>query len=176
VAQLGLGAQYAPRADPVTGDFNGDGTLDVAWVGQVGSGQFGIHWVVFFASVCPAQGSSVLGQTCSQAFQIILSTQSIDVGPLLNPEPNNFATNFVVLTAGNYDGAVTVDTGLPVHKLVVVRSIVDFPRDIDFHDLLAYTFGSAIHVMLELSPGCRDRSNLANMSWVLRAFGEMERS
>jgi hypothetical protein len=78
VVQLETGAKFTPQSNPVTGDFNGDGALDVAWVGQSGG-----DWVVFFASVCPAQGSSVLGQTCSQAFQIIRSTQSIDVGSLV---------------------------------------------------------------------------------------------
>jgi hypothetical protein len=140
VAQLGLGAPYAPRADPVTGDFNGDGALDVAWVGQVGSGPSGVHWVVFFASVCPAQGSSVLGQTCARAFQIILSTQSIDVGPLMGPDS---ATHFVVLTAGNYDGAVAGETGLPVQRLVVVRNVTD-SAFVLVQEFLAYTFDAML--------------------------------
>ena len=138
MAQLGLGAQYAPQADPVTGDFNGDGALDVAWPGVASNGQ----WAVFFASVCPAAKAVVLGQTCTQAFQILLSPQTIP--NLGTPGGIPVATNFVVLAAGNYDGAVTEDTGLPVHKLVVVRNIFNSETDIDYHDLLAYTFDAML--------------------------------
>ncbi len=54
----------APKWDPVTADFNDDGLIDVAWIGQ--------NSTLYFATVCPG---SVTGTVCSgkAALDVILN-------------------------------------------------------------------------------------------------------
>lgn len=68
--RLSSGALRAPINTPVTGDFNGDGIMDVAWIGGNFQQQTGTL-SVFFASICPG---SVTGTICEgkQPFQVIL--------------------------------------------------------------------------------------------------------
>ena len=65
----------APINTPVTGDFNGDGIMDVAWIGGNFPYQNG-SLSVFFASICPG---SVSGTICEgkQPFQVILDPASV---------------------------------------------------------------------------------------------------
>ncbi len=69
------GSATLPRSEPVTGDFNGDGIVDVAWVGDSDSGDLEI----FIASICPNDQVTVLGETCG-TLKPILSTQSSPTG------------------------------------------------------------------------------------------------
>ena len=118
MSRVALGSQFSPPlTDPVVGDFNGDGALDVAWAGVKPNGG---GWTVFFASICPAANKIVLGQTCSHAFQIILSPQTINASALGHSFEN---VPFVVLTAGEYDGIRSTTTGAPTQELVVVAQI-----------------------------------------------------
>ena len=107
---LVLPDDYAPQGTPVSGDFNGDGVVDVAWPVI-----FNELWAVAVASVCPAAGVTVLGQTCSQALQIILSPHTIlNLGdPGLAPSAPSLP-----LAAGDYDGVPNAQ-GHPTHELAV---------------------------------------------------------
>ncbi|TQV74443.1 hypothetical protein [Denitrobaculum tricleocarpae] len=73
---LSLKADQLPRSDPVTGDFNGDGAKDIAWVGAADGGAMKIY----FVSVCPAAGAKVFGKTCAKPFEIIPATHTIGTG------------------------------------------------------------------------------------------------
>lgn len=99
---------------PVIGDFNGDGALDVAWAGAVPL--FGPEIQIHFASVCPAAGAQVLGTSCTSAFQIIVSSQVIDLATTLT---NTIDTPLPALTAGEFDGVLAADTGQGSAELLV---------------------------------------------------------
>ena len=107
---LVLPDDYAPQGTPVIGDFNGDGVVDVAWPVILNE-----LWAVAVASVGPAVGVTVLGQTCSQALQIILSPHTIlNLGaPGLAPSAPSLP-----LAAGDYDGVPNAQ-GHPTHELAV---------------------------------------------------------
>jgi len=64
----------SPINTPVTGDFNGDGIMDVAWIGGNFPNSTGTL-SVFFASICPG---SVTSTICDgkQPFQVILDPAS----------------------------------------------------------------------------------------------------
>jgi hypothetical protein len=69
------GSYLAPINEPATGDFNGDGLIDVAWIGgdfPNGEGMLS----VFFATVC---SGAVEGTICedSDAFDIILNPAEV---------------------------------------------------------------------------------------------------
>lgn len=99
-----------PRAEPVTGDFNGDGAVDVAWLGAEDEGE---PLSIYFASICPTAGFEIVNTTCSEAFEIVLSTQVISTGVNWSPlSPDTFQAQ---LTAGDFDGttsSVAVDDEL----------------------------------------------------------------
>jgi hypothetical protein len=127
---LYLSNDYAPQGTPVTGDFNGDGVVDVAWPVT-----FNGEWAVAFASVCPAAGVTVLGQTCSQAFQIILSPQTI-LSPITGTGIQYGGP--LALAAGDYDGVLNAQ-GRPTHEL----AIVDINNN-DFTKISVYSFDAAL--------------------------------
>ena len=109
-ATLTLGPAYTPFTVPAlqgdcasvsntselaVGDFNGDGILDVAWLGAAGG-----PIAVYFATVCPGD---VPNTVCSGAtpFQILFWSQSITVGTF----STGLAANSVAaIAAGNFDG------------------------------------------------------------------------
>jgi len=68
--RLSSGALRAPINTPVTGDFNGDGIMDVAWIGGNFPQQTGTL-SVFFASICPGSVTDTLCEG-KQPFQVIL--------------------------------------------------------------------------------------------------------
>src|SRR5690606_28125279 len=92
---------------PVTGDLNGDGAIDIAWPTSDANGSIQIR----FMSVCPSANVTVLGQTCSQAFQIIQANTHISVGATKNLTAHNTPRPYIALTANNFDGQVNATTG-----------------------------------------------------------------
>ena len=139
---FGSQSQMAPLSEPVVGDFNGDGAIDIAWAGQSGTGS-DRRWHIYFASVCPAARVVVLGQVCSKPLQVILSPHTIAAGLLRNPDGST--TNFVVLTAGDYDGIPSKITGLPVQKLVVLQQTSEVGRGAEaLHNLSVYSFDETL--------------------------------
>jgi hypothetical protein len=150
--------------NPVIGDFNGDGALDVALpyakVALVDQSQIPLIWIVFFASVCPAADAVVLGQTCTRAFQIVLSTQSIAVGA-------GQVAPALVLTAGNYAGAVGANSGSPSSQLVIAWAPENLGQSQDV--LAVYSFDA------KLSPALRSTLafDFANSDQPLVATGRL---
>jgi hypothetical protein len=99
---------------PVTGDFNGDGIIDVAW----STYDANLNIQVRFMSVCPAANVTVLGKTCTQPFEIIDASTHISTGGTVNqnsarPRP------YIALTANNFDGSVDATTGIADAELLV---------------------------------------------------------
>ena len=135
MGRASIGGSLAPQDDPATGDFNGDGALDVAWPTSTNR-QNGPNWAVAFASVCPAAGAVVLGQTCAQAFQIVLSNQTLPFG-----DPSNDLTRYVALTAGNYASALT-SAGVATSQLAIAWNALDSngPRNV----LAVYSFDAML--------------------------------
>ena len=145
VGQVSTGATLAAHDNIVTGDFNGDGALDVAWPTAIlKDGVFPTNWTVRFASVCPAANVIVLGQTCARAFQIVLSTQSIAVGA--RGEAFVFSLS---LTAGNYNGTLAT-SGSPSSQLVVAWNTAGTSVP---NSLAAYTFDSMLAPTLRSTLG-----------------------
>src|SRR5262245_18470977 len=150
-SRLGLGSQYLPYAEPVVGDFNGDGAVDIAWVGLDESS--GI-WSVHFASVCPAKDAVVLGQICTSALQIIPSTHTISnatpVGGQVEPRTgptltgSESGTLHVALTAGDYDGVLDARTFRRTQELVVVQQYLVPTCDAIYHNLKIYSFDAGL--------------------------------
>jgi hypothetical protein len=114
--------ELTPLGAPVVGDFNGDGVLDVAWPG--GNPVTGGALKVYFASVCPAADVEVLGQTCDAAFQILLSSQTIDTGlTLILDSSNNTLIPQAALAADDFDGEVNPTNGrAPAELLVAIQT------------------------------------------------------
>lgn len=111
---LTLAASTNPVDDPLrlaAGDFNGDGAVDVAWTAS------GPTAHVVFASVCPAAGVQILGNTCSAALEIIQIPAASDIDTGLDPTVTEF-----FLEAGNFDGAVDAKTGSVDAELMLVTS------------------------------------------------------
>ena len=115
-------------SDPVVGDFNGDGVLEVAWVS---TGSPTTNGTVFLASVCPAAGAKVLGQTCSRAFQAMVSPHTILTGGVTR----------AFLTSGDYDGVPSF-TGMPAQELLMVREFFGQSENARFltHDMSVSSF------------------------------------
>lgn len=112
-----LSADLTPRGDPVTGDFNGDGAIDIAWLGAALNGDVKVH----FASVCPAKDKTVLGTTCSQAFEIILSDTTTDTGQTWKlPENSDEFLPEMRLAAGDYDGRSSEENNILQDELVLL--------------------------------------------------------
>jgi len=93
--------------DPVVGDFNFDGIVDVAWVqfDEAGS-QKGSGWTVFFASVCPGDIEGNVLCDGAQPFDVVLNPQtkldSGNPGSLVLP---SLSLDFTAaIAAGNYTG------------------------------------------------------------------------
>ncbi len=131
---LPTGAHRAPINEPTTGDFNGDGLLDVAWIGGDFPNHAGIL-SVFFATVCPGP---VTGTLCDGAntFDLILdpggaSTIELDNAPTTDTEcgvvlsaskvsiglQNSLRAGAVTL--GNFEDNGINPRGAPIDELVV---------------------------------------------------------
>ena len=105
-------ATYTTSYDPASGDFNGDGLVDVAWIGQ--------DYTIHFATVCP---DAVAGTVCENqaALAVVLDpANSKPTNIRVNDAggscfANGYPQNTVALTAGRYgvqgsDQLLTVDT------------------------------------------------------------------
>lgn len=102
---------------PVTGDFNGDGVIDVAWPTYDANANIQIH----FMSVCPSANATVLGQTCAQPLQLIQSNTHISTGGKVNFTSRLTPRFFVALTANNFNGSVNRTTGIATDELLVAQ-------------------------------------------------------
>ena len=71
---LPSGAYRSPMNEPTTGDFNGDGLLDIAWIGGDFPNQTGTL-SIFFATICPGPVAETICDGAS-AFQVILDPAS----------------------------------------------------------------------------------------------------
>lgn len=138
-------ADYTPRSNVVTGDFNGDGAQDIAWAGAADDGEVEIR----FASVCPAAHRVVLGTTCSKAFDFVLSSQTIDTSRTWTGVSGAYAGVTysdvfprIGLAAGDLDGVLNPDTGVADAELVLIKlavaggeasaSVYDFAADLTY--------------------------------------------
>jgi hypothetical protein len=90
VTEFGNGA-LAPATDPVTGDFNNDSILDVAWLAE---------GKVQFATVCPGP---VANTACDgkQALEVILNPRA----PIAPPAIIGNSLGPVALAAGRFSSA-----------------------------------------------------------------------
>src|SRR5690606_26654734 len=100
---------------PVTGDFNGDGAVDVAWPTFDAAGSIQIR----FMSVCPAAVDNVLGHTCTHPFAIVQSNTHISTGGTVNFTSHNTPRPYVALVANNFDGRLNPTTGIATAELLV---------------------------------------------------------
>ena len=84
---------YATDFDPTSGDFNNDGLVDVAWIGN--------DRTVHFATVCPG---SVAGTICSEAeeFEVLLDPLESQTKPILYPV-ESVCLDRSAVTAGLFD-------------------------------------------------------------------------
>ncbi len=80
--------------DPTTGDFNSDGLVDVAWIGD--------DRTVHFATVCPGP---VPGTICSDAekLEILLDPLQSQAVPITLPSGQSGCTNRSALVSGQFD-------------------------------------------------------------------------
>lgn len=153
--RLALASKYAPANTPVTGDFNGDGAVDIAWPAGNGSEYF-----AYFLSVCPAAGASVLGQSCTKPFQIVLSSQAIDVGSYNSQFPDLYSPP--TLAAGAFRG-IASQSELVIDYLLTSDSDPDY----NHHLLSTYDFDASLtptrQSTLSIPAGhcCADQSYLA---------------
>jgi hypothetical protein len=133
--------EFRPRADPVSGDFNGDGAIDVAWLGAAFEGEIR----AYFASICPAANKKVLDTTCSQPFEIVMwpTTSAIDTGEVWK-EPNASNPWFpgLGLAAGDHDGKTAAGANVPDDEIVIVvrptddtSAITAYAYNLDVTDL-----------------------------------------
>jgi hypothetical protein len=140
VARTSNPSAPTPRDDPVTADFNGDGALDLAWpTASDFAPTLDSSWRVSFASFCPRAGAVVLGQTCTQAFQLVPVSHTIAVGAGADPAGSFDA--YAALTAGNYAGALNPTTGLATAQLVVSWTQIG---NGNFSVLGAYSFDAGL--------------------------------
>ncbi|MEM7022277.1 MAG: hypothetical protein AAF637_06740 [Pseudomonadota bacterium] len=119
LSSTSAGFPFSPRADPVSGDFDGDGAEDIAWV----AAEEGKEVLIHFVSVCPAAGRVVRGTTCSQGFEIIPWPETIDTGQEWVAPEGTEVPGFA-LAAGDYDGILAPGTNVPDDELMlIVREI-----------------------------------------------------
>lgn len=136
---------YTARSDLVSGDFNGDGAVDVAWLGAAFEGEIR----AYFVSVCPAprggKPATVLGQQCKQPFEIVMwpTTLAIDTGEVWK-EPNASNPWFpgLGLAAGDHDGNTAAGANVPDDEIVIVvrptddtSAITAYAYNLDVTDL-----------------------------------------
>ena len=105
-----------PRSEPVTGDFNGDGIIDVAWIGGADNGG---DLEIFIASICPNDRVTVLGQAC-ETLKPVMTPVSIKT-ELTWAKLSNDAFPDVALVAGNFDGQ-------PDTELVFLERVITPPE------------------------------------------------
>ena len=109
------------RYDPSTGDFNGDGLVDVAWISE--------NLQMHFATVCP---SPVVGTVCAGAEPLAVIVDPLNAGTsdiVLNKDANDcFAIlqGEVTITAGQF-------TSTPVSQLITIdlvqkNQVGQFPK------------------------------------------------
>ncbi|MEM7024968.1 MAG: VCBS repeat-containing protein, partial [Pseudomonadota bacterium] len=109
------GHAFSPRADPVSGDFNGDGAVDIAWV----AADAGETVLIRVVSVCPAEGQVVLGTTCAQGFEIVPWAGTIDTGQTWVAPSGTVLPGFA-LAAGDLDGTPQPGTNVTKDELVLI--------------------------------------------------------
>ena len=90
----------AAASDPVSGDFNGDGLLDMAWIGG---------GIVHYATVCPG-GEAAAGSLCAGKDPLTvlidpLNSQATKHGPVAGSCPHDV----MALAAGNFSGTFNDD-------------------------------------------------------------------
>ncbi len=119
-----LPADLTPRGEPVSGDFNADGAMDIAWLGAAAGGDVRVH----FVSVCPAEGWEVLGKPCSQAFEIIPWTETIDTGQTWTATGGTYVGERfedtyprMGIAAGDFWGDPDAGTGRAADELVIIK-------------------------------------------------------
>lgn len=123
-ATANLPSTSSVPSEPVVGDFNGDGALDIAWVSSDG------QWAVNFATVCTASQPPLLGTPCEE-FQIVPVSHTIPLGGIRR----------ALLTSGDYDGLPN-SLGRLKQELVVVREFFEGSGDSRTlsHDLSVSSF------------------------------------
>lgn len=130
--------EFRPRADPVSGDFNGDGAVDVAWLGAAFEGEIR----AYFVSICPVpkngKSAVVLGQQCTP-FKVIPwpMTATIGTGVDWKEEPSTGNPWFpgLGLAAGDHDGKTPAGANVPDDEIVIVVR-----RSDDTSDITAYAY------------------------------------
>ena len=124
------GARPLVLGAPVTGDFNGDGIRDVAWIAATAQNE---DLTITAVSICPDKDVEVLGETCSAALQPIQTSVSLSVAP-------SGLFSEVALAAGNFDGLLEPTTGRATSELVyfaksneqgVLATAISFTPDFD---------------------------------------------
>lgn len=68
---------YTPQSEPSVGDLDGDGNMDVAWIG--GAREDGASIYAFVATVCPGDVADTVCEGKS-AFEVVVSSEAIALG------------------------------------------------------------------------------------------------
>ena len=143
----GVYPEFMPvTGNPVSGDFNADGAIDVMWLGGLAKNNAELS--IYRLSVCPHAGMTISGVTCSKPFQLIpgdtrdFSKHAIHTGNTLiwpNQECSNCAASTFRydLAAGNFDGKQPLAGSRVRDELVFVRSSVAEPP---VFEMLVYRF------------------------------------
>ena len=148
-------ADYAPRYDPASGDFNADGLKDVAWIG--------LDYTVHFATVCPG---SMPGTICDgqEELAILLDPlQSQDVPINLTPADaeNGCQQQAHALTAGDFSGEPA--DGLLVFDCLINANANPITRS------SWYQYGSNWNMIGGVPV---DETNIANIGYPLSTFAQ----
>jgi hypothetical protein len=103
------GAFRAPMNEPTTGDFNGDGLIEVAWIGGDFPNEAGTL-SVFFATICPGD---VVNTICegAQAFDVILDPAR-ELFPAVSGATSTIVLDDAPLTRTNCGVVQTAEAGL----------------------------------------------------------------
>ncbi len=163
------GLQAGPKTDvtdfswyaspPVTGDFNGDGIMDVAWPGYDSKDNIQVRLM----SVCPSAGATVLGKTCTEPFEIIYWLAHVYNGGKVNPTSSGTPRPFIALTANNFDASVDMTTGIgDAELLIALGSSDNTSATLDLYDFDA-NFGVSLKSTTTVSDLYEDESHTLPM-------------